>query len=154
MVKIGMAHDIRTFRKAAVMGGFLSRASELGFSPEEAEGLLLKTAGAIGGALVSMAPTAATIGMGSTVLPYFAGKAVGGLAGSGYHNLERSVDRLDDPDMITLKRRLIQILQMNREVEGDLSVKNLNPVERTGRPAGHRRPSSKPKSSSPRELVD
>ena len=148
-----MAND--TFRRAAVMGGFLSRAGEMGITPREAEYFLLKTAGlgipAIMGveAVTNLVPDVVTAGLAGLVAPYYGGKAIGGAAGSAAHGVQRSLNRLDDPEAIKLKRRLIQILQMNRQVEGDLSVKNSDP-DPQGSSAAKRKPSAK----TPSEFAD
>ena len=148
-----MSND--TFRRAAVMGGFLSRAGEMGITPREAEYFLLKTAGlgipALMGveAASNLVPEVATAGLAGLVAPYYGGKAIGGAAGSAAHGYQRSLNRLDDPEAIKLKRRLIQILQMNRQVEGDLSVKNSDP-EPQETPA----PKRKSQGKNPAEFAD
>ena len=74
-----MSDEVREFRKAAVMGGFLSRAGELGLTPTEVERCLIKTAG-MGAAVIAgeLIPPAITIGAAGSVAPYYAGKAIGG----------------------------------------------------------------------------
>lgn len=75
--------------------------------------------------IAGMAPGALTTGAVLGAAPYFLGRGAGAAAGSAAHEYGRSLDRLDDPSMIGLTRRLIQVLHMNREIEGDLTAKSL-----------------------------